>query len=84
MNKKVIRLTESDLHNIVEESVNRVLKESYLDGDYKGINIPSNLDYNKWARKIDNALYSGWQPQQIQGVIDDAARRDVDNIPMHV
>ena len=28
MNKKLIRLTESDLHNIVKESVNRILKES--------------------------------------------------------
>jgi hypothetical protein len=27
MNKKLIRLTESDLHNIVKEAVNRVLKE---------------------------------------------------------
>ena len=29
MNKKLIRLTESDLHRIVKESVKRVLKESY-------------------------------------------------------
>ena len=28
MNKKIIRLTESDLHRIVKESVNRVLKEA--------------------------------------------------------
>lgn len=28
MNKKLIRLTESDLHRIVKESVNRVLKEN--------------------------------------------------------
>lgn len=28
MNKKLIRLTEGDLHRIVKESVNRVLKES--------------------------------------------------------
>ena len=28
MNKKLIRLTESDLHRIVKESVRRVLKES--------------------------------------------------------
>ena len=28
MNKKLIRLTESDLHKIVKESVNRILKES--------------------------------------------------------
>ena len=27
MNKKLIRLTESDLHRIVKESVNRVLRE---------------------------------------------------------
>ena len=27
MNKKLIRLTEGDLHNIVKESVNRILKE---------------------------------------------------------
>ena len=35
-NKKLIRLTESDLHRIVKESVNRVLNEGY--------NIPKNLD----------------------------------------
>ena len=29
MNKKVIRLTESDLRKIVKESVNRILKEDY-------------------------------------------------------
>lgn len=29
MTKKVIRLTESDLHKIVNESVKRILKESY-------------------------------------------------------
>ena len=28
MNKKLIRLTEGDLHRIVKESVNRVLKET--------------------------------------------------------
>ena len=32
INKKLIRLTESDLHSIVKESVRRVLKES--DDDY--------------------------------------------------
>ena len=29
MNKKLIRLTESDLHRIVKESVNRVLREDF-------------------------------------------------------
>ena len=31
MNKKLIRLTEGDLHRIVKESVNRILKESETD-----------------------------------------------------
>ena len=30
--RKIIRLTESDLHNIVKESVNRILKEEGLGG----------------------------------------------------
>ena len=29
MNKKLIRLTQSDLHRIVKESVDSILKESY-------------------------------------------------------
>ena len=33
MNKKLIRLTESDLHRIVKESVNRALREGIDDGD---------------------------------------------------
>ena len=35
MNKKLIRLTESDLHRIVKESVNRVIKEAKIDTPYQ-------------------------------------------------
>ena len=31
MNKKLIRLTESDLHKVIKESVNRVLNEISID-----------------------------------------------------
>ena len=31
MKKKIIRLTESDIHRIVKESVNKILRESYSD-----------------------------------------------------
>lgn len=31
MNKKLIRLTESDLHRIVKESVRRIIREHYRD-----------------------------------------------------
>ena len=41
--KKVIRLTESDIHNIIKKSVNRILKETedFNDFDY----VPSANDY---------------------------------------
>ena len=37
--KKVIRLTESDLHSIVKQSVNRILKESIdsIDNIYESV-----------------------------------------------
>lgn len=34
MNKKLIKLTESDLHKIVKESVNRIMNEGWMNGDY--------------------------------------------------
>lgn len=41
MNKKLIRLTEADLHKIVKESINRILKE---DGySYNGMQIQNDL-----------------------------------------
>lgn len=39
MNKKLIRLTESDLHRIVKESVNKVIKEDFD----RGMDIASML-----------------------------------------
>ena len=41
MRKKLIRLTESDLHNIIEDSVRKILKEEIYD-DY------DEEDYNPW------------------------------------
>ena len=32
MNKKLIRLTEQDLHRIVKESVNKIVKEGFDEG----------------------------------------------------
>lgn len=42
MNKKLIRLTESDLHRIVKESVKKILKENdeFTPNGYRGV---SNL-----------------------------------------
>ena len=58
MKKQIIRLTESDLHNIIKESVNRILNESdsnseeYImvdvyDVDFKDERITDFLDDNQ-------------------------------------
>ena len=44
MNKKLIRLTESDLHRIVKESVNRILNE--VDG-YEKTMLKANPNFDK-------------------------------------
>ena len=42
MGKKVLRLTEFDLHRIVKESVDRIMKEYTRDFGYTDDNAPSN------------------------------------------
>ena len=53
MNKKLIRLTESDLHRIVRESVNIVLNEVQFGGESLHGNNPED-----WVaiRKVRNTL----------------------------
>jgi Cdc6-like AAA superfamily ATPase len=46
MAKKLVRLTESDLHNIIKESVNKVLKEDI------------SLDYKNELKNILNKAFS--------------------------
>ena len=55
MTKKLIRLTESDLHRIVKESVKRVLREDgrdiYDDNDF-GVGLPDGyFDDNRISQK---------------------------------
>lgn len=44
MNKKLIRLTEADIHRIVKESVNRILKEANFGG------IPNMIGNNRTSK----------------------------------
>ena len=50
MNKKLIRLTEQDLHRIVKESVNKVLNEELPKKDWGGVNIAysGKVGKNEW------------------------------------
>lgn len=57
MNKKLIRLTESDLHRIVKESVRRVLKEGR--GHFGGIVDMTIEKFNEFymAHKNETDMY---------------------------
>ena len=64
MNKKLIRLTESDIHRIVKESVNRVLKEendgSYTIQQHELEGSLKNLEYSRnMAKKAYEAIKNG-------------------------
>ena len=52
MNKKLIRLTENDLHRIVKESVNKILREA-VDGNLYGLR---KMQGEELYDDIDNSL----------------------------
>ena len=60
MNKKLIRLTEQDLHRIVKESVNRILNEELPKKDWGGINIAysGKVGKNEWDNGFKGILYA--------------------------
>ena len=43
--KQRIRLTESDLHRIVKESVNKILKESNYNNYFQGLSTDEGFPY---------------------------------------
>ena len=73
MNKRLIRLTESDLHRIVKESVNRIVEETNDDYNYNGCGVfivikralsnimksfPKDCYEYKWATRVAKELNS--------------------------
>ena len=53
MNKRLIRLTESDLHRIVKESVQKILKEivdTVDGGDSSKLSQPTSDDMERQSR----------------------------------
>ena len=72
MTKRIIRLTEGDLHRIVKESVNRMLKETEYDIDddrYYGGGLPSNYfqdDDFPYEEENDFELADGTKVEDLQ------------------
>lgn len=56
MNKKFIRLNESELHKIVKESVNRILKESIDVNQYE--QLLQNVEYLFDQKDISVRMYT--------------------------
>lgn len=82
MNKNKIRLTESGLHNVIKESVKRILNEWEDPND--GVEVPTEFDdlYNI-KRYIDNAIYAlehSYKESYNRSV--EIIRNKANNIPM--
>ena len=55
MKKQIIRLTESDLHNIITESVNRILHESYSHSEEYILIDVDDVDFKD--ERVSDFLY---------------------------
>jgi len=65
--KKIIRLTEGDLHQIVKKSVNKILRESYYNPDEDDFDDDDELNDELEAV----GATGGATPKQIQGWEED-------------
>jgi hypothetical protein len=68
MTKKLVRLTESDLHRIVKESVKRIINERSYDF-YKDAQFAAmNQGRNDLATRFKNAAINSWNRDYGHGV----------------
>ena len=52
--KQIVRLTESDLHRIIKESVNNILKETYFNDEYED-------EYEEYLRQNPDAALKHYE-----------------------
>lgn len=72
-----IRLTESDLHRIVKESVNRVLNESTIGSDVQNALNSNNPKVSQFRLGNVAALF---QQAMVKCGVDDATYQDVNKL----
>ena len=67
MNKKqIVRLTESDLHRIVKESVNRILKETYETEWFHSGDKDLSRDFEDAHERLHKKYRGKLSPQEIE------------------
>ena len=81
MKRNVIRLTESDLYNIIEESVKKILKEDFYDNMYNTHNF-EHFDNDKYIKDYytayvvvnngDGAVLSNYSENDLEDAIEEA------------
>jgi hypothetical protein len=71
MNRKLIRLTESDLHNIVRESVNRTLEEISEGSAFSHSNDEWGKDYFVNAKALARGIYDILKAMEDEGNSND-------------
>ena len=80
MNKKLIRLTESDLHRIVKESVKKVLNESQsLKSTIASINELCN-DLDMTVEYGQQYVYDGIPTLPVKFIANNVERNGIDEI----
>ena len=68
MNKKLIRLTESDLHRIIKESIYRIITEIDTNGHshiYEGIN--GGVEFEEYVDEYGDITISAYNNGQLMG-----------------
>ena len=64
--KKIIRLTENDLHKIIKESVKKVLKEANWSN---ALSDPNDFDPNDVDDEYDTDPLNKWKRDKEDGLI---------------
>ena len=68
MRKNIIRITESDLHNIIVNTVKRVLKEDVLGNDWNAIDDNENFNVNNNYEVFKNQDEHNFSGQGEEGI----------------
>ena len=73
MKKKLVRLTENDLHKIVRKSVNKILKEEFNDDYMEAKQIINGMDFEdvkKLPYRDKRFSFGALNGSESQGLID--------------